>query len=163
MSNDILFTQSVAHATEVMHALLFNGLPEWADARMEFPTGEPFTTIRTGDHYDKKGAQRLMSRISTFCATLKKVRITRILPGSLPVQDVFPVGDADPRTIRAVNFHLGNERDPEQIIVRILLEHLDGDVQNGGIWDEWGLSGVSGITCLKHPDSRFINYDIDSA
>lgn len=153
----IILTASVAQAIEIMLALLANQLDGWFMSRSGFPTGEPLSMI-VGD-LKKKPAQFFLKRIHAFSATLRKFRIMEIVPGVAEGDD-FPI---DRPMVRVVDFHLGNDTNPEEIIVRI---HLERDEETGDqiLWNGWELSIAESIVCVKHPDSSFVGdlLDVDT-
>lgn len=156
--SEILVTASVALAAEVMHALLSDELDEWSAKRMNYSTGEPISGV-WGNCHDKKTSGFFLKRISAFSETLKNVRIMKIVPGSIPIQEAYDISDdSDARMNKVVDFHLGTDNSPSQIIVRIFLDDDDEYKEKEALWNSWELFYVQAITCLKHPNSNFANY-----
>ena len=157
---EIQLTSSVAQATEIMSALIANRTRDWIDTRSGM--GDFYSTW--GMCGDEETGPFFLKRIAAFARTLKKTRITKIVPH--PVQQHKQhdgdESDFDSLMERAVQFHLGTEKEPSQVVVEVVLQHeeqVEGSFSaSHDPWGAWDPSYLRAVMCVKHPNKEYWNY-----
>lgn len=149
----ITFSASVALATELMEAIVLDGFENWINARVSW--SGPFSL---GGVFGPDDCYRefFLNRIHSFASTLKDVRITEIILGSMEVMCENPRCSAENTFMtREIHFHLGDEENESQVVVTIFLEHDDSEGETPhSLWGLWRLNTETTVRCSKHPDSK---------
>lgn len=153
---NLVFTPAVAQSLEIAHALLANRLHAWFDTRLDL-YGHCFESI-WGRSYDQETGTFFKKRISSFSMTLQGVRITEVVPVSIPIQEIDEGASRfDPQMEMGFLFHLGTEEEPSRIILRIILSPMDGEERScvHRLWGAWEPSYLRVVSCIRHPDPQY--------